>query len=525
LFSEDLRSIPVQADYIQHELERTVWNGNVRESDGQSKVLLWNISDAGARTKRVFEQSIGNLHETVVNGILNDVEFQAALAVDIMDRNLYERANDCRWWALTSAFRQTLSQPEISIRDAEGISAILTYINGLYTVYSNLFVYDSNGRILAVSKQSESRILGTVLSDDWVRETFSLENSQNYSVSPFKSTPLYGDRHTYIYGAAITSIHNENNCVGGIGIVFDSEPQFREMLLDSLPRSEKCGVLDGCFGIFADRRGRVISSTSGRFPVGESLDIDPAFFALPKGEGTSKIIAYHGYYYAVGSRVSAGYREYKVDDRYVNDVIGMVFVPLAEVAEQAKKVHRRLEMGMGAGNARAGGQECMELATFYIGNKWLGINAVKVREAVNSDGITTLPGADDFVIGTIMNNNKIITVIDIRTQLRLPREEFDSTAPIVVVEIESECVGLVVDALGEIPEVSMTRVTSGKNFLASPDSYIECIIKPAENSDQKELLVVIDPTRMLKMLMGKRALGHVEGGRLKSEGQAVRLAG
>ena len=114
LFSRELRSIPLQAEHIQRELERTVWNGNVRESDGQSKVLLWNISDAGARTKMVFEQSIGNLHETVVSGILNDVEFQASLAVDIMDRNLYERANDCRWWALTSAFRKILSQQEIS---------------------------------------------------------------------------------------------------------------------------------------------------------------------------------------------------------------------------------------------------------------------------------------------------------------------------------------------------------------------------------------------------------------------------
>jgi hypothetical protein len=24
----------------------------------------------------------------------------ASLAINIMDRNLYERANDCRWWAL-----------------------------------------------------------------------------------------------------------------------------------------------------------------------------------------------------------------------------------------------------------------------------------------------------------------------------------------------------------------------------------------------------------------------------------------
>ncbi|MDQ7068951.1 MAG: hypothetical protein Q9M40_13855 [Sulfurimonas sp.] len=31
------------------------------------------------------------------------------LAIDIMDRNLYERANDSRWWALTPLFIEELS--------------------------------------------------------------------------------------------------------------------------------------------------------------------------------------------------------------------------------------------------------------------------------------------------------------------------------------------------------------------------------------------------------------------------------
>lgn len=505
LFSEDLRSIPIQADQIQHELERTVWNGNVRESDAQSKVLLWNISDAGARTKMVFEQSIGNLHETVVSGILNDVEFQAALAVDIMDRNLYERANDCRWWALTSAFRKILAQSQISTQETEEIASILAYINGLYTVYTNLFVYDAGGKILAVSNPSDARIVDATLSDDWVRETLALKDSQAYSVSPFRATPLYDDRHTYIYGAAITDLQDEKHCVGGIGIVFDSEPQFREMLLDSLPRSEKGGVLNGCFGIFADRKKRIISSTDERFKVGTVLDIDANFFNLPKGEGTSKIIELHGYYYAVGSRTSAGYREYKVNDGYENDVIGMVFVPLAEIADQKKRTQRRREMGVGVANSRDSGPDCIELATFYIGNKWLGINAGKVREAINSDGITSIPGTQEYVIGKLLHNNKVLTIIDIRTQLRLPKEIFDPNGPIVVVETEDgDWIGLVVDALGEIPRVALDRVDSSRNVFDTQESYVECTIKPTVQSGQKDLLVVLDPTKLVKTLIGKR---------------------
>lgn len=501
LFSKNLRSIPVQADHIQRELERTVWNGNVRESDAQSKVLLWNISDAGARTKMVFEQSIGNLHETVVGGILNDVEFQAALAVDIMDRNLYERANDCRWWALTSAFRKILSQPEISTLDAETISSILAYINGLYTVYTNLFVYDLSGRILAVSDPAQAGLAGTALANDWVRKTLSLRDSQSYSVSPFEATGLYEDRHTYIYGAAITAFNAPDTCVGGIGIVFDSEPQFREMLLDSLPRNGSGDVVDGCFGIFADSRGKVVSSTNKDIQVGGVLDIDPDFFALPRGEGSSSILEYHGHYYAVGAQTSSGYREYKVDDGYLNDIIGLVFVPLAENTERSSKKHRRREVGMGVSNSRGSGEDCLELATFYIGDKWLGINADHVREAINSEGITTIPGAHPFVIGKIMYNDLLIPVIDIRTQLNMPAMDFDMDAPIVVAQAGPTNIGLVVDALGEIPEVCMERVDTGHSILDSRESYIDCIIKPDKQSGSKELLVIIDPAKLIQAIV------------------------
>jgi chemotaxis signal transduction protein len=501
LFSGELRSIPLQAEHIQRELERTVWNGNVRESDGQSKVLLWNISDAGARTKMVFEQSIGNLHETVVSGILNDVEFQATLAVDIMDRNLYERANDCRWWALTSAFRKILSKPDISTLDAETIGSILGYINGLYTVYTNLFVYDASGRILAVSNQSEAKIVGTVFSDDLAHETLHLDSSQAYAVSPFETTPLYGGRHTYIYGAAITDNARAGRCVGGIGIVFDSEPQFHEMLMDSLPRNEQGEVLEGCFGVFADRRARVISSTNERFLPGDTLNVDGQFFNLPNGGGGSKIIEFEGSYYAVGAKVSAGYREYKVEDGYDNDVIGLVFVPLAEVSEMPRNAVRRREIGMGVSHQRSTGMDCIELATFYIGDKWLGINVNHVDEAVNSDGLTTIPGAPEYVVGKFVYNDELITVIDIRTQLKLPVKEFDPNSPVVVVRADGANIGIVVDALGEIPEICMDRVDRGNSVLDSSKSYVDCIIKPELHSDIKELLVVIDPTKLVKALI------------------------
>ena len=179
----------------------------------------------------------------------------------------------------------------------------------------------------------------------------------------------------------------------------------------------------------------------------------------------------------------------------------MVFVPLAEVSERVETIVRRREIGMNVRHQRATGMDCMELATFYIGDKWLGINAEHVDEAVNSEGLTTIPGSADYVIGKFVYDDELITVIDIRTQLRLPPKKFDPNAPVVVVRADNANIGIVVDALGEIPEICMDRVDRGNSMLDSTKGYVDCIIKPDQHSEIKELLVVIDPTRLVKSLI------------------------
>jgi chemotaxis signal transduction protein len=498
LFSEELRSIPVQADKIQGELERTVWNGNVKESDSRSKILLWSISDAGSKTKKVFEKSIGNLHETVVDSILGNVHFLAVLAVDIMDRNLYERANDCRWWALTSAFKQILSEGKVSSEDKAKISSILAYINGLYTVYTNLFVYDSTGKILAVSNPTEEYLSGTVLTKDWVRQTLALKDSQKYSVSPFTVSELYGDRHTYIYGAPIACTKDKKKTVGGIGIVFDSEPQFREMLNDSLPRDEKGNIKEGCFGIFADRNRNIISSSDSDFKTGGLLNIDRDFFTMPNGRGTSKIIEFRGCYYAVGAHTSSGYREYKCDDGYINDVVGLIFVPLANVNDSEKSVVRRREMSIQVNSEKNGG-DCTEIATFYIGPKWLGIETCHIVEAIDPDGLTFVPGSSSFVKGRIIYHDVPLLVVDIRSILELPEKEVDAESQIIILKTEKDRFGLVVDALGEIPEIPNSRIEKTEHILEN-SKYTECIVKPDPKSNNREMLIVLRPEGIISRL-------------------------
>jgi len=504
LFGDDLRGIPAQAERIQADLNRSVWNGNVRLGSARqsmnptfSKILLWEISNTGAKTKDVFERSIANLHETVVSAILQDSRFLASLAIDIMDRNLYERANDCRWWALTSAFRSRLSRPELSDQDRQELAGILSYINGLYTVYSNLILFDLQGRVVAVSRPEEGVAVGSSLGEEWVRRALSQPDSQGYAVSSFAATPLYGNRYTYIYGAPV---HGPacNNAVGGVAIVFDGAPQFSAMLKDSLPRNEAGETLPGAFALFAERDGSIVACSGDQFQPGQRLPLEDSFGRLKSGESHAGVVRHGDSYYAVGGRMSSGYREYKgKSDAYRNDVLALVFLPLCEAVSkrQAPQIQKLL---VHSDRNQDGGS--VEVATFHIGTTWFGLRSENVVEAVDPVGITGVPGAGDYFGGYLMYNGMPIPVYDIAEPANAgPHMESSSRQVIVLRKGDGPQFGILVDGLGEIPEIAATRLQPLPPMLAGGNVLGEAIITP-DNVDKDHLLLVLGVDRIAARL-------------------------
>lgn len=332
-FPQALKDIRKASADINADLGLLVLNGQIaaaRKNAAEFMPVLEAIKQIGTDIANIFTASVNSLQEvTVMSSHLNNAGFLAALAVDIMDRNLYERANDCRWWALTSAFREILAQASVSSSDKHRITEILQYINALYTVYTNLYVYDKKGEILAVSSPKERGIVGLPVEEQsGAPAALRNSDSQRYSVSAFVRTSLYDNRHTYIYNAAITHLAHDGEVLGGIGIVFDSEPQFQSMLSDVLPRNEQGMLLAGCFALFTDRKKTIIAvANHPELVAGDTLTLDDRFFAVQNGRRRSEVVQFGGVNYVLGMAVSQGYREYKTCDEYSNDVIAFVFIP------------------------------------------------------------------------------------------------------------------------------------------------------------------------------------------------------
>ncbi|MGP2657580.1 chemotaxis protein CheW [Malaciobacter sp. WC5094] len=492
-FSKELKEVFNKSRTIQDNLSRVIWNGNIAQSKlkssnrGFSKSLLNEIGITGIKAN----SSLENLNQTIITSILKDSEFLSSLAIDIMDRNLYERANDCRWWALTSYFREALDDMN-SISHKQGeISAILKYINDLYTVYTNLLIFDKDGKVIAVSNEKDEYLVGKVLSYEWVEKTLNLDDTSKYTVSKFEKTNLYENDATYIYCAAIRSNRNEKLINGGIAIVFDSKPQFHAMLDETLPKNKS-----GVFALFTNRAKKIISTTNKAFKIEEFLDIEDKFFNIENGHKYSEIIEYNSCYYAVGVRCSQGYREYKsrVDD-YKNDVLCFVFIKIGDIDNTNKLLSNKNNTFTNQSETKSFDENYTELATFNIGNKFLAVDAKNVLESISIDELEEAIDMDknNPFKGMVLYKDRLISVLDIRDFINVDVKD-EELNNIILFEYDKDniehCIGIMVTTLQSISVVKKSSIQHIENHFLGSGTLVQSLVDITQNNESKVAMIL-----------------------------------
>jgi len=511
LFNEETKKITVMANQIQSTLDRSVWNGNVyqaSEKNGSdaavSKVLLSEIKNTGISTKRIFEHSISEIQTTIIQTTLKQSEANALLAMEIMDRNLYERANDCRWWALNDTLRKLLSQPALQADEVKGIEDVLKNINHLYTVYSNLVVFDRQGKIIVVSNPEYAELIDKTLQEHWVHAACQLQTSEQYVVSEFTPTPLYDGQPSYIYASAIRSPNNQR-VVGGIGIVFDANVQFSAMLQDVIPKKMDGSPQANCFAVYIDANKKIISSSSARFAVGELFDIDDEFLHLNKGQSCSKISPFGQHYYAIGVAKSAGYREYKgANDQYQQDVYAIVMIEIGEdqplsLIDQAAQYHQPKGMFGYKGKT--------QIATFYVDGHWLGFHSERIASAVSVQQLVPIHTGDhSLVAGYMIYKGDSMLVVHTDMLMGAAEPPTKPVEEVVVIKVAGKFVGLSVDRLGEIIDIESEMIQPISEQLAAANKVVRQIVMSNPESSDQNMLKIMDVALIAKSFKDAMAL-------------------
>jgi purine-binding chemotaxis protein CheW len=94
--------------------------------------------------------------------------------------------------------------------------------------------------------------------------------------------------------------------------------------------------------------------------------------------------------------------------------------------------------------------------TFTVANQLFGVPVTRVQDILTPDAVAPVPGGPKEVRGLINLRGRIVTVIDVRTHLSLPKasEEVVRAGMCVTVESRGDFYTLFVDSVGDVITLS-----------------------------------------------------------------------
>ncbi|MCM2548777.1 methyl-accepting chemotaxis protein [Burkholderia glumae] len=181
--------------------------------------------------------------------------------IDIVDRNLYERSCDVRWWATDSALVDcvTCHGDELSRHAGERLSVILDS----YTVYQDLWVVDAGGVVVASGRGATYPVAGQrVGTASWFDAALRTASGADYVAFDIETQPLLGNAQVATYATAIREGGEANGrALGVLVIFFDWAPQ-AAAVVKGVRLSDEEWTRTRC--LIVDAAGRVIASSDGQ---------------------------------------------------------------------------------------------------------------------------------------------------------------------------------------------------------------------------------------------------------------------
>jgi len=211
-------------------------------------------------------------------------------AIEIVDRNLYERTCDVRWWATDAAIVDAAADPDPARLAHAGKR--LGVILRAYTVYLDLWLCDTTGRVIAHGRPERyPEVLGTIVSkENWFTEAMASASGDDFAAADIARSPPLGNAPVATYAAAVRegadvhgrvigvlAIHFDwgvqaATVVKGVRLTQDEAARTRVLLLDAAGRviaaSDRLGMSDEVLhlehggrasGSYRDSGGRTVA--------------------------------------------------------------------------------------------------------------------------------------------------------------------------------------------------------------------------------------------------------------------------
>jgi len=136
----------------------------------------------------------------------------------------------------------------------------------------------------------------------------------------------------------------------------------------------------------------------------------------------------------------------------------------------------------------------LQWVTYQLEDETYGINVMQVQEVLRITEIAPVPGAPSYVLGIINLRGNVVTVINTRSRFGLmPKESDDDQSRIIIVEVNSNVIGMLVDSVAEVVYLHQSEIDSVP--MVNNDESARFIQGVCSREDQ--LLILVDANKFL----------------------------
>ncbi|MHB9154424.1 MAG: chemotaxis protein CheW [Endomicrobiales bacterium] len=137
-----------------------------------------------------------------------------------------------------------------------------------------------------------------------------------------------------------------------------------------------------------------------------------------------------------------------------------------------------------------------QLVVFNLADEEYGVTIIQIQEIIRQPEIARIPGMPAFIEGVINLRGKIIPVIDLRKRFALDEKVATDKTRVVVADAGGQTIGLVVDSVSEVVNLSLDQIEAIPPTIASVDAeYLSGVGKL-----DKRMVILLDLSKLLNDL-------------------------
>lgn len=131
-----------------------------------------------------------------------------------------------------------------------------------------------------------------------------------------------------------------------------------------------------------------------------------------------------------------------------------------------------------------------QVLTFILGKEIYGLDILKVQEIRGWSDPTCIPNAPSFIRGVINLRGAIVPILDLRNRFAMDDVGMTKSTVVIVVSVQTRTVGMMVDAVSDVVDLSPSDIRPAPDFGTSIDSSFITGLVPHE--DKMIILLAIN---------------------------------